>query len=62
MKRESLDRTDEAGRDRALRPEGGTEKDIGKAREKSRSPSMASAKTPGPPVRDRGKGGMDLGL
>ncbi|MDE0618902.1 MAG: relaxase domain-containing protein, partial [Rhodospirillaceae bacterium] len=61
-KREAPDRTAEAGLDRALRPEGGTEQDIGTAREESRSPSKAPAKGPEPPVRDRGRGGMDLGL
>ena len=61
-KREAPDRTADAGRDRALRPEGGTEKGIGTSREESRSPSKASAKAPEPPARDRGRGGMDLGL
>ena len=62
MRREAPGKGDESGRDRALRPEGGTDKNIGKARAESRSPSKAPAEMPEPPVRDRGKGGMDLGL
>ena len=62
MKREAPGKGDESGRERALRPEGGADKDIGKAREESQSPSKAPAKTPEPPVRDRSRGGMDLGL
>ena len=50
MKREAPDKAVEAERDRSMQPERGT----GKARE--------GMKTPEPPVRDRGKGGMDLGL
>ena len=58
MKREAPDRAAEAAQDRPLRPERGVDGDIGKAREGTKTP----AKTPEPPVRDRGKGGMDLGL
>ena len=54
MKREAPDRAGEAARDRSVRTERGAGEDAGKARE--------SMKTPEPPVRDRGKGGMDLGL
>ena len=39
-------------------PDAGTDRGTGKAREGAVAPS----KTPEPPVRDRGKGGMDLGL
>ena len=58
MKREAADKAGEAARDRSIRPEGGPGEDAGKAREGMKTP----AKTPEPPVRDRGKGGMDLGL
>ena len=58
MKREAPDRAAEAAQDRPLRPERGVDADIGKEREGTKTP----AKTPEPPVRDRGKGGMDLGL
>ena len=61
MAREAPDRKDETGRS-DLRPDGGTEKDVGKAREESRSPSKTPVQTPEPPVRNRGRGGMDLGL
>ena len=58
MKRETPDRAAEAAQDRPLRPEHGADAEIGKARESMKTP----AKTPEPPVRDRSKGGMDLGL
>ena len=58
MKREEPDKAGEAGRDRALRPDPGPGEGAGKARESMNTP----AKAPEPPVRDRGKGGMDLGL
>ena len=43
---------------RAARPERAAETDIGIGRERAKTP----AKEPEPPVRERGKGGMDLGL
>ena len=58
MKREAPDKAGEAARDRSVRPERGPGEGAGKAREGMKTP----AKTPEPPVRDRGKGGMDLGL
>ena len=58
MKREAPDRAVEAAPRRELRPERGAGEGIGKDREGARTP----AKEPESPVRDRGKGGMDLGL
>ncbi len=58
MKREAPDKAGEAARDRSMQPERGIGEDAGKAREGMKTP----AKAPEPPVRDCGKGGMDLGL
>ncbi len=58
MKREAPEKGAEAAQDRPLRPEHGEGAEIGKGRDAAKTP----AKTPQPPVRDRGKGGMDLGL
>ena len=58
MKREAPDRAVEAARTRDTGQERGPSEGAGKAREGMKTP----AKTPEPPVRDRGKGGMDLGL
>ena len=58
MKREAPDRAGETARDRSMQSERGPGEGAGKAREGIKTP----AKTPEPPVRDRGKGGMDLGL
>ena len=58
MKREAPDKAGEAARGRSIRPERGPGEGAGKARESTKTP----AKAPEPPVRDRGKGGMDLGL
>ena len=58
MKREAPDKAGEAARDRSMQPERGIGEDAGKAREGMKTP----AKAPEPPVRDRGKGGVDLGL
>ncbi|MCY4550359.1 MAG: ATP-binding domain-containing protein, partial [Defluviicoccus sp.] len=58
MKREAPDKAGETARDRSTRPERGIGEDGGKAREGMKTP----AKAPEPPARDRGKGGMDLGL
>ena len=58
MKREAPDKAGEAARDRPMRPERGPGEGAGRAREGMKTP----AKAPEPPVRDRGKGGVDLGL
>ncbi len=62
MKREAPDKGAETarrdGRQRERETGTGTGEGAGKAREGMKTP----AKTPEPPVRDRGKGGMDLGL
>ena len=58
MKREAPGKAAEAVPIRELRPEPGTGEGIGKDREGAKTP----AKEPETPVRDRGKGGMDLGL
>ncbi len=58
MKREAPDKAGEAARDRSMRPERDPGEGAGKAREGVKTP----AKAPEPVVRERGKGGMDLGL
>ena len=58
MKREAPGKAAEAVPIRELRPEPGTGEGIGKDREGAKTP----AKEPETPVRDRGKGSMDLGL
>ena len=58
MKREAPDKAVQAERGRESQPERGPGEGAGKARENTKTP----AKAPEPPVRDRGKGGMDLGL
>ena len=58
MKQAAPDKAGEAARERSMRLERGIGEDSGKAREGMKTP----AKAPEPPVRDRGKGGMDLGL
>ena len=58
MQREAPGKAAEAAPARELRPERGTGPGIGNDREGGKTP----AKEPEPPVRDRGKGGMDLGL
>ncbi len=58
MKREAPDKAGEAARTRDTGQERGPGEGADKAREGMRTP----AKAPEPPVRDRGKGGMDLGL
>ncbi len=62
MKREALDRAADAalGADRGADREAGSS--TGKDRGTEGTPSKAPAKEPEAPVRDRGKGGMDLGL
>ena len=58
MKRETPGKAAEAAPTREIRPEPGTGEGIGKDRGGTKTP----AKEPETPVRDRGKGGMDLGL
>ena len=58
MKREAPEKTAEAARTRDTGPERDPGEGAGKVREGTNTP----AKTLEPPVRDRGKGGMDLGL
>ena len=58
MKREAPGKAAEAAPTREIRPERGAGEGIGKDREGVMTP----AKEPETPVRDRGKGGMDLGL
>ena len=58
MKRAAPDKAAEAARTPESRPERGLGEGAGEARESTKTP----AKAPEPPVRDRGKGGMDLGL
>ena len=58
MKRSAPEKAAEAARSPESRHERGLGDGAGKARESMKTP----AKTPEPPVRDRGKGGMDLGL
>ena len=56
--REAPDKAGEAARDRSMRPE----RSPGEGAEKAREGVKTPAKAPEPPVRDRAKGGMDLGL
>ncbi len=58
MKREAPGKAAEAVRTRDTGQERGSGEGAGKADESTKTP----AKAPEPPVRDRGKGGMDLGL
>ena len=58
MQREASDKAAETAPTRELRPDRGAGEGFGIAREEAKAP----AKEPEPPVRDRGKGGMDLGL
>ena len=58
MKRDAPEKAAEAARTPESRPERGPSEGAGKAREGMKTPE----KTPEPPVRDRGKGGMDFGL
>ncbi len=58
MKREAPDRSAEA----ALGAERGAEPSTAKDRGTETTPSKSPAKEPEAPVRDRGRGGMDLGL
>ena len=58
MKRTAPEKAAEAAPDRSAGPERGPGEGAGKVRDGMKTP----AKTPEPPVRDRGKGGMDLGL
>ncbi len=66
MKREAPDRAAGIERTGAKRPGRGTEPDPGKGRGDgqgpAKTPSRTPAKEPEAPVRERGKGGRDLGL
>ena len=57
-KREAPGKAAGAASTREMRPERGAGEGIGKDRQAGKTP----AKAPEPPVRERGKGGMDLGL
>ena len=57
MKREAPGKAGEAAPTREIRPERGAGEGIGKDKG-----AKAPAKAPEPPVRERGKGGMDLGF
>ena len=58
MKRDAPDKAAEAART----PESGPDRELGEGAGKAREGMKTPAKTPEPPLRDRGKGGMDLGL
>ena len=58
MKRENPGKDGEAARS----PESGPERSRGEGAEKAHEGMKTPAKAPEPPVRDRGRGGMDLGL
>ena len=58
MKRKAPQKASEVAPSRGLRPERGAGEGIGKDRDGAKSPAKAHE----PPVRERGKGGMDLGL
>ena len=62
MKRGAPERAAEAGRDRESRPHRVMEPDAGKGRGDGETPVKTPAKAPEPPVKDRGREGMDLGL
>ena len=62
MKREAPDRAAEAARSRESRPGREADPAAGRDRDAAGTPSKTPAKAPEPPVRDRGRGGMDLGL
>ena len=62
MKREAPDRSADAARSVERPADRGSGSETAKDRETASTPSRAPAKEPETPVRDRGKGGMDLGL
>ncbi len=62
MKREAPDRSADAARSVERPADRGSGSETAKDRETGSTPSRAPAKEPETPIRDRGKGGMDLGL
>ena len=66
MKREAPDRSADAALGAERSPDRGADREAGSGTEKDRgtetTPSKSPAKEPEAPVRDRGRGGMDLGL
>ena len=62
MKREALDKAFGVERAGAERFDRGTEPGLGKGRGDGETPAKTPAKEPEAPARDRGRGGMDLGL
>ena len=60
--REAPDRAADMARSRVAGPERGAGEDAAKDRGTERTPSKAPAKEAEAPARERGKGGMDLGL
>ena len=62
MKREAPDRAVESALDAERRPDRGAAPGTAKDRETGRTPSKTPAKELETPARDRGRGGMDLGL
>ena len=62
MKREAPDRAADADRSAERRADRGAVPGPAKDRGTEGTPSKSPAKEPEPPVRDRGRGGMDLGL
>ena len=62
MKREAPEKSADTGRGAERQADRGTAPGTVKDRETETTPSKSPAKEPETPVRDRGKGGMDLGL
>ena len=62
MKREAPDRAADAARSVERPADRGSGSETAKDRETASTPSRSPAKEPEAPVRERGKGGMDLGL
>ena len=61
-KREAPEKTAQAERSRESQPERGAGESMGRDREGAKTPAKTPAKSPEPPVRERGRGGMDLGM
>ena len=61
-RREAPDRAADAALSEKRRAEGGIGPGVGKSREDGETPSKTPAREPETPVRDRSRGGMDLGL
>ena len=62
MKREAPERSVEAARSMERRADRGAAPGAAKDRETETTPSKSPAKEPDMPERDRGRGGVDLGL